>query len=445
MVTDVASLETSRDDTVDIDAVCAATVDDEILTYSTLEIIEDTPDPAPAEFDTTLTALAPVQSAYDMPSDGLATVGSDDRLEMALDEQAVILLEEPQTMNTDELDATAQKLVGLLSLEVTQLAVALEEALGMTTDEGWRQALVDHAEELERFGGGAAALGLQGLHQVSEHIRAHLLSLVAQEQPLSAAQRQVVAGWPRSVLRYLQGLHVPDTHAHLVQYLQDLHWPQPLSQAEGTALREALVVASLDIGAEEQEPRQDLARLADIALTLPEDVNPALLDSLLQDLPQQAADFSAAIQRLTSTAGTLADVNVAQRVAHTLKGAANTVGIPGIANLTHHLEDILLALAEHSTLPSQALNHTLIKAADCLEAMGESISWHEPPTARGRNPEHAPGDPRLGQSHRPGRRAQRRYQPTGARHLARAGAPDRASGYGRAAARDDDRRGRDSA
>jgi len=158
-----------------------------------------------------------------------------------------------------------------------------------------------------------------------------------------------------------------------VQYLQDLHWPQPLSQAEGNALREALVVARLDVGAEAQEPRQDLACLADIALTLPEDVNPALLDSLLQDLPQQAADFSAAIQRLTSGAGTLADVNVAQRVAHTLKGAANTVGIPGIANLTHHLEDILLALAEHGTLPTQALNQTLTRAADCLEAMSETL------------------------------------------------------------------------
>ena len=123
--------------------------------------IADTSDPAPAEFDATLTGLAPVQFAYDISSDGLATVGSDDRLEMALEDQTVILLEEPQTMEADELDATAQKLVGLLSLEVTQLAVALEEALGGATDEGWRQALVDHTEELERFGGGAAALGLQ--------------------------------------------------------------------------------------------------------------------------------------------------------------------------------------------------------------------------------------------------------------------------------------------
>ena len=207
----------------------------------------------------------------------------------------------------------------------------------------------------------------------------HLLSLVAQEQPLSAAQRQVVAGWPRQVLRYLQGLHVPDTHTDLVQYLQDLHWPQPLSQAEGTALREALVVASLDIGAEEQEPRQDLARLAGHRADAARRRQSGPPGQPAARSTAAGGGFSAAIQRLTSGAGTLADVNVAQRVAHTLKGAANTVGIPGIANLTHHLEDILLALAEHGTLPTQTLNQTLIKAADCLEAMGETLVGMSPP------------------------------------------------------------------
>src|SRR5262249_53235958 len=163
------------------------------------------------------------------------------------DEPEATLSAEPEAMESEGLDAAAQKLVDLLSLEVTQLAAALEEALGDATAEGWRQALVDHTEELERLGEGAAALGLQGLRHVSEHIRAHLLNLVAQEQPLSEAQRQVVTDWPEPVLRYLHGLHVPGTHAALVHYLQEPHWPQPLSEAEGNALRTALAVASLDV------------------------------------------------------------------------------------------------------------------------------------------------------------------------------------------------------
>ncbi|MDH3644261.1 MAG: response regulator, partial [Gammaproteobacteria bacterium] len=138
-----------------------------------------------------------------------------------------------------------------------------------------------------------------------------------------------------------------------------------------------------DVGPEEQDSRPRHAQLEDISLTLPEDVNPELLDSLLQELPQQAADFSAAIQHLSSGEGALDDVESAQRLAHTLKGAANTVGVPGVAHLTHHLEDILLALAKHGTLPTPVLNQTLTRAADCLEAMSETLAGmgESPPEA----------------------------------------------------------------
>ncbi len=129
-----------------------------------------------------------------------------------------------------------------------------------------------------------------------------------------------------------------------------------------------------------QEPRKQYATLDDIVLTLPEDVNPDLLDSLLQELPRQAADFTAAIQRLTTDEGTLDDVELAQRVAHTLKGAANTVGVPGVANLTHYLEDILLALNQRQILPNALLNQVLINASDCLEMMNETLAGvSEPP------------------------------------------------------------------
>ena len=253
------------------------------------------------------------------------------------------------------------------------LETALTETA--TATEEWRQALTDHTEELERLGDGAEAMGLRGLQQVSAHIQANLLHFITQEQPLSDTQRRVVVGWAGPVLDYLQQLHDVRAGAALVQYLHDARWPEPLSEADGTALQEALLVTQLSVeGAEQVPPRQREAQLADLSLTLPEDVNPDLLDALLQELPRQAADFSAAIQRLTTGEGTLADVDVAQRLAHSLKGAANTVGVPGIANLTHHLEDILLAFKEHDALPTRALSRTLTNAADCLEAMGETLS-----------------------------------------------------------------------
>jgi chemotaxis protein histidine kinase CheA/ActR/RegA family two-component response regulator len=72
-------------------------------------------------------------------------------------------------------------------------------------------------------------------------------------------------------------------------------------------------------------------------------------------------------------------LETAQRIAHTLKGSANTVGIRGIAELTHHLEDILTACANERRLPATALAQSLINAADCLESMSDALVSFGPP------------------------------------------------------------------
>ncbi|MCK7582294.1 MAG: chemotaxis protein CheW [Chromatiales bacterium] len=117
---------------------------------------------------------------------------------------------------------------------------------------------------------------------------------------------------------------------------------------------------------------------------MPEDVNPELLDSLLQELPAQTAELSAAIQRLAGGEGVLRDVDVAQRIAHTVKGAGNTVGVQGIANLTHHMEDILLAFSKHKALPNRPLAEVLLAAADCLETMSEALLGQSAPPSQAR-------------------------------------------------------------
>ncbi len=183
-------------------------------------------------------------------------------------------------------------------------------------------------------------------------------------------QRHVIAGWPQIALAYLENPKGHDARIGLVQYLQDHRWAEPLAADYYDVMVETLGVMHFDFAVEDQVARKRHAQLEDVALTLPEDVNPELLDSLLQELPRQAADFTAAIQRLTTEEGSLADVEVAQRVAHTLKGAANTVGVPGVANLTHYLEDILLALTQFQTLPNTMLNQALIYRR-LLEMMNE--------------------------------------------------------------------------
>ena len=112
---------------------------------------------------------------------------------------------------------------------------------------------------------------------------------------------------------------------------------------------------------------------ADVSLALPDDINQELLEGLLTELPIQTSAFTDAVQRIASGHGRASDIEIAKRAAHTLKGAANTVGIKGIASLTHYLEDILIELAEHSALPNLGLCQTLAYAADCLEGMSEAL------------------------------------------------------------------------
>lgn len=75
-------------------------------------------------------------------------------------------------------------------------------------------------------------------------------------------------------------------------------------------------------------------------------------------------------------------MEVARRIAHTLKGAGNTVGVRGIATLTHHMEDILQALSKHGVLPNRPLADTLLNAADCLETMSEALLGMSEPRRR---------------------------------------------------------------
>ncbi len=280
-----------------------------------------------------------------------------------------------------------QELLDILSAEIAQIVETSDEILTFVTATDSapavrREALSDYAERLERLGDASASIGLIGLQQVCVGLQANLNQLAAQDSPLVAEQRWVVETWPVLALGYLQALDDREVCTALVRHLQDTHWPQPLAVLEAAPLIDLLVAPKLVAEEAEAEARPREARPEDISLALPADVNQELLDGLLQELPHQAAEFSAAIQRLAAGDGQVNDVDVARRIAHTLKGAGNTVGVRGIATLTHHVEDILQALAKHGALPNRPLAETLLNAADCLEAMSEALLGISAPPAQ---------------------------------------------------------------
>ncbi|MCB1805248.1 MAG: hypothetical protein KDJ99_08895, partial [Candidatus Competibacteraceae bacterium] len=194
-----------------------------------------------------------------------------------------------------------------------------------STAEQRQQALESYTEELERLSLAADSIGLQGLAQLCAHLHANLDAFTAREQVLSEQESALLRGWQQPVLDYLEAIGTEASSRQLVNFMSQAEWLLPLDQDAANDILESLrhPAPSLeDFGDIEERPRE--ARPEDVSLELPPETNPELLDSLLQELPNQTSEFSAAIQQLYEGTGTPADMEAAQRIAHTLKGAGNT-------------------------------------------------------------------------------------------------------------------------
>jgi chemosensory pili system protein ChpA (sensor histidine kinase/response regulator) len=298
------------------------------------------------------------------------TIALEQRPALSVSPQMLEMLE----MLKDEIPLMDEPLMRLLEIEPEQ------------STEEWDAAVEVYDDYLERFGEAAETIGLQGLQQAVVLMRENLGLLAGQQRTLTLEEKDLLAAWSGNALLYLSDLTgVAACHA-LVEWLQASDWPMPLPAEKTASLQALLMTPELPAVDEEDEepPRQQLATEEDIRVELPDDANPDLLSALLQELPNQTSTFSESIQNLIN-GGSIEDVQIAQRMAHTLKGAANTVGVTGLPTLTHHLEDILVALAKQQRLPTHSLALSLMNAADCLETMGEALcGLGDPPdNARG--------------------------------------------------------------
>jgi chemotaxis protein histidine kinase CheA len=234
-------------------------------------------------------------------------------------------------------------------------------------------ALSQFALHIERFGSACQAAEMDGLHQVSSVFSKNLYYFSENEPRLTEHQLTLLSTWPEKVMAYLLDPGESNSSEELTHLLQDDELPKKLMQGVAPALINLLKAVYVSDTEVSKEARQTVATAEDVSIELPEDINQELLDGLLQELPGQTEEFSSAIQSLIDGSGDISEVQKAQRVAHTVKGAANTVGVRGIATLTHQLEDIMSALNELNHLPSPELANVFMEASDCLEEMSEAL------------------------------------------------------------------------
>jgi chemotaxis protein histidine kinase CheA len=280
------------------------------------------------------------------------------------------ILASPRTISKDLVDMLREEAVMIQDEVENHIKLIKNES---TDAEVISDTLSQYAVHIERFGSACQAAELDGLHQVSSVFSHSLYHFAKNDSKLTSHQLSLISLLPDKLLSYLNNPGDYSCSEELAALLQDDSLPKNLMQGVAPALinlLKAVYVSEKDVN---KEIRQKVATAEDISIELPIDINQELLDGLLQELPGQTEEFSSAIQALIDGSGDISEVQKAQRIAHTVKGAANTVGVRGIATLTHHLEDILMALNELNHLPSADLASVFMDAADCMEEMSEAL------------------------------------------------------------------------
>lgn len=255
-------------------------------------------------------------------------------------------------------------------------AAAAAEALA-APGQGAGEAIDACAEQLQLIQAALEALELQGLRQLGDGYAALLARLNAAGDAADPADVQTLGLWPVLLLCHLQDPINGDIARDLTAQLAERGLLPPAS-VDATA--HALVQLRIGVDPALRAQRKRSVGDDDVALDIAADVLPAVLNGMLSELPRRAAEFSQHLQTYLRSRQP-ADLAAARRIAHTLKGDGNIVGLRGIANLTHALEEIFDVLAVQPERVDSRMDELLIDAADMLEAMSDRVLGRGPEPA----------------------------------------------------------------
>ncbi|WP_239185386.1 hybrid sensor histidine kinase/response regulator [Candidatus Nitrotoga sp. HW29] len=254
-------------------------------------------------------------------------------------------------------------------------------------DPAFGDALDLYVSQIERTATTCGMLGLRGLESCCTQIQECLVVTVGLPAEERSAAKTFFDLWPDLALAYLADITNFESAEHLAEHFSHPPCPAPVDAERNLELiieltAEPVLAAYLRAEAEAEElERPRVATDEDVSLTLPSDVDRGVYEALLQEAPTQAAELSAYIRNIVDDEATNEDMAAAKRIAHSLKGSANIVGIRGIATLGHHTEDILEWFEQNRTRPPLALTNALLDATACLEQMiGSLLGIEDAPT-----------------------------------------------------------------
>ena len=284
-------------------------------------------------------------------------------------------------MAYDFLSPDQQELLDLLRNE-------LAEYVGQAPQNLWSDASVQQqhfsfiGNQIEHLARAAQMVGLSGLMVACDFLVANFAGLA---RPNATRIPQIsqahIERWPVVVLGYLQGImavgFAAEVAGELIQYLASEHWPKCMDAAGQADLLAAFNNSSIIVDAVNVSVLPEDLTAEYAGLNKPVDVRAELFDGLIAELPLQTEGFSASIEHYLHT-GDASYLLTAQRIAHTVKGAGNVVGIPGIANLMHYCEDFLEAHQKGVGVGGDGFAELLQDVADCLANISDFLQGFAP-------------------------------------------------------------------
>ena len=276
---------------------------------------------------------------------------------MQLTELTLIIAEEA-ALSRDSLLAGA---IALTSLEAT-------EANQPTLDE----AAFTYADFCTRSSQATESLGLGGLAWAASSV-AHMLEPMPQRELVArAGAAPLLTRWPDFFMAYLDGWSQGDLgQVDIAGLLTDLAHARQLVLWEEDQLRELeLLLTSPPSMADQQSallPNFELPEAEAMSLQIPEDSDADILDGFLAEGPAQVEQLSNIVAELSAGQVSAAQLELAHRNAHTLKGTAAISGIRGIATLAHALEDVLEIFRQADFVAPAGLHQVMAASCDQLD------------------------------------------------------------------------------
>ena len=208
-------------------------------------------------------------------------------------------------------------------------------------------------------------------------------SLYDLEQAAHQAEQKHIADVYAALSRLIQQQQ-PDTpglndllelgYEQLNQHIENLLQNKPPSADFDFAAR---VDSYLAIQSEPQSVAPDMD-VDESEFLIPDDVDPELLEAFSEEASELLSSSGQAIKSWQTDHDSEVDSLQLQRDLHTLKGGARLTGINPMADLTHQVETLVIAVSDHKVPADEDFFDLLQRCQDKLSEMQEQLAQRQP-------------------------------------------------------------------